>query len=89
VVIGMVVGLALARLLTGLARFVQHPGGTRPYAVHLVWTAFKSSPSSTSGGSSSLGRVGAWSFAAYVLVIAYAAPHVFTVAALYPHRIDD
>lgn len=40
VVIGMVVGLALARLLNGVARFVQHPRGPRPYPTHLVWSAF-------------------------------------------------
>lgn len=37
IVIGMVVSLSLARLLTGLASFVQHPGKTRVYWVHLGW----------------------------------------------------
>jgi hypothetical protein len=37
IVIGMVVSLSLARLLTGLASFVQHPGKTRVYWIHLGW----------------------------------------------------
>lgn len=39
VVIGMVVSLSLARLLSGLAVFVQHPGRTRVYWIHLGWVA--------------------------------------------------
>ena len=37
IVISMVVGLGIARLLTGMARFVQHPGRIRIYPVHLAW----------------------------------------------------
>ncbi|MCF3639887.1 hypothetical protein LXM94_07885 [Rhizobium sp. TRM95111] len=37
IVIGMVVSLSLARLLTGLALFVQHPGRNRVYWIHLGW----------------------------------------------------
>lgn len=39
VVIGMVVSLSLARLLTGVALFIQHPGRTKVYWVHLAWAA--------------------------------------------------
>lgn len=37
---GMVVGLSLARLLTGLAGFVQHPKKERIYPLHIGWVAF-------------------------------------------------
>ncbi|OCP36303.1 hypothetical protein [Ensifer sp. LC163] len=40
VVMGMVVSLSLARLLSGLALFVQHPGKTRVYWIHLGWVLF-------------------------------------------------
>ncbi|WP_421402514.1 hypothetical protein [Agrobacterium fabrum] len=39
-VMGMVVGLSLARLLTGLAGFVQHPKKERIYPLHIGWVAF-------------------------------------------------
>jgi MFS superfamily sulfate permease-like transporter len=40
VVMGMVVGLGMARLLTGLAYFVQHPSKHRVSLIHLGWAAF-------------------------------------------------
>jgi hypothetical protein len=39
IIMGMVLSLGLARLLAGLARFVQHPGKTPLYSVHLGWAA--------------------------------------------------
>lgn len=90
VVVGMVVGLALARLLNGLARFVQHPRGPRPYATHLVWTAFMLlAVVHFWWFELALGDVGGWSFGIYLLVIGYAALHFLTVVVLYPDRIDD
>lgn len=40
VVIGMVVSLSMARILTGVALFVQHPGKVKAYPVHLAWAGF-------------------------------------------------
>jgi hypothetical protein len=40
VVIGMVVSLSVARILTGIALFIQHPGKLKAYPVHLAWAAF-------------------------------------------------
>ncbi len=35
--LGVVVGLGVTRILSGLARLVQHPGQKRLYFPHLVW----------------------------------------------------
>lgn len=37
VVMGMVISLSLARLLTGVAAIIQHPAKGKVYAVHLGW----------------------------------------------------
>ncbi len=37
IVMGMVIGLGVTRLLSGLARIVQHPGQYKLYPVHLAW----------------------------------------------------
>lgn len=37
VLLGVVVGLGVTRILSGLARLVQHPGQKRLYAPHLLW----------------------------------------------------
>jgi hypothetical protein len=38
ILMGMVLSLAIARLLTGLARFIQHPGKLPIYPVQLGWS---------------------------------------------------
>jgi hypothetical protein len=40
IIIGMVLGLILARLVNGLTRFVQHPGRDRIDPVHFGWTLY-------------------------------------------------
>jgi hypothetical protein len=37
-VMGFIVSLSIARLLTGAARFVQHPETQKIYPVHLLWS---------------------------------------------------
>jgi hypothetical protein len=37
IVLGMVLGLSITRLLTGVARLLQHPGQYKAYPVHLGW----------------------------------------------------
>ena len=73
VVLGMVIGLGVTRLLSGLARLVQHPGQHRMDAVHLGWV-----------GSTLLAlvhfwwwqfglyQIEAWTFGTYLFVIGYA-----------------
>ena len=53
IIIGIVTGLSVTRLLTGLARFVQHPVRDRIYLVHLAWAFFLLLAVVHSGGSSS------------------------------------
>jgi hypothetical protein len=40
IIIGMVLGLSLARLINGGMQFVQHPELSRIYPVHLGWVIF-------------------------------------------------
>ena len=37
-VLGFVISLSIARLLTGVSRFIQHPEKLTVYPVHLIWT---------------------------------------------------
>lgn len=39
-VISIIVGLSIGRLLTGIARFIQHPKQQKIFAAHLAWTFF-------------------------------------------------
>jgi hypothetical protein len=37
-ILGMVLSLSVARLLNGLARFVQHPNRTKIFLPHVLWS---------------------------------------------------
>ncbi|SNB65963.1 hypothetical protein SAMN07250955_10518 [Arboricoccus pini] len=39
-VISIIVGLSIGRLLTGIARFIQHPKQQKIFGAHLAWTFF-------------------------------------------------
>ena len=90
VVLGMVVSLGMARLLTGVASFVQHPGRERPDPIHLLWVAsmlllllhfwwweFE------------LGAVKGWSFGVYAVVLYYAVVNFLLCALLFPTDLAE
>jgi len=89
IIIGVVTGLAIARVLTGLAHFAQAPERRRAYGVHIAWSLvlllmivhfwwFEFS----------LAHVSHWTFETYAFVIFYAALYFFTAAILFPERLD-
>src|SRR5262245_25556159 len=90
IVMGMVVGLGVTRLLSGLARIIQHPAQYRLYPVHLGWTAsvllmlvhfwwweF------------GLFGVVEWTFGIYLFIIGYAVLLFLLAALLYPDSMLD
>ncbi|WP_462321442.1 hypothetical protein [Halochromatium sp.] len=89
VIVGVVTGLAIARVLNGLAHFVQAPERKRAYGVHVAWSLllllmimhfwwFEFT----------LERLDRWTFEAYAFLIFYAALYFFTAAVLFPDRLD-
>lgn len=90
VVIGMVVSLSLARILSGLAVFVQHPGKVRVYWIHLGWVfsilvfllhfwwwEYR------------LQSMSAIDFGLYLFLIGYACLFFFLCVLLFPVSIDE
>ena len=90
IVMGMVIGLGVTRLLSGVARIVQHPGQVRLYPVHLAWVAslllmlvhfwwweF------------GLYQVADWSFGKYLFIIFYAIVLFLLCALLFPDSMQD
>ncbi|GAA0532877.1 MAG: hypothetical protein ACODTL_00030 [Brucella sp.] len=89
-VLGVVMGLSVARLLTGLARLIQHPGRVRLYPTHLIWAAFLF-----------LGvvyfwwfefglqHVAQWSFELYFFLIFYAALFFLQCTLLFPDHMEE
>jgi hypothetical protein len=90
IVLSMVVSLSIARLLSGLAVFVQHPGRQKAYWVHLLWVAstllllvhfwwweFR------------LAQLPVWRFELYAYVLFYAALNYLLCAVLFPNDLDE
>jgi len=90
IIIGIVTGLSVTRLLTGLARFVQHPVRDRIYLVHLGWALFLLLAIVHFWWFEfGLQRIEIWTFEIYLFVICYAALFFFLCALLFPDRMDE
>ena len=90
IVMGMVIGLGVTRLLSGVARTAQHPKQYRLYPVHLAWVAavllmlvhfwwweFD------------LYRIENWTFGKYLFLIGYAIVLFLLCAFLFPDSMQD
>lgn len=90
IVMGMVIGLGVTRLLSGVARTVQHPKQYRLYPVHLAWVGlvllmlvhfwwweFD------------LYRIENWTFGKYLFLIGYAIVLFLLCAFLFPDSMQD
>jgi hypothetical protein len=90
IVMGMVIGLGVTRLLSGVARIVQHPKQYPLYPVHLLWVAsvllmlvhfwwwqF------------GLYGIPTWTFGIYLFVLVYAVALFLLCAFLFPEPMQD
>jgi hypothetical protein len=89
-VISIILGLSIAKLLQGAVKLIQHPGRTKPYWVHLLWSLyiflllthfwwweFR------------LKGVAEWSFHAYFFLIIFITLYFTLCALLWPDDVKD
>jgi hypothetical protein len=89
VAIGMVVGLAIASVLTGAARFVQHPARHKPDWIHLAWAlSMLLSMMHFWWWEYRLATV-SWRFELYLFVMSFAILYYFMCALLFPADINE
>lgn len=89
-IVGIVVGLSVARLLTGLAQFVQHPLRERVYPVHLGWVIFLLLGITHFWWYEfGLSRLEQWSFEVYFFIFFYAALFFFICTLVFPDRKEE
>lgn len=90
IVMGIILSLAIARLLSGVVRIVQHPGRKPVYWVHLVW-AFSLFLALISmwWWESRLAQVHDWSFESFLFVVCFITLYYFLCALLFPEWMDD
>lgn len=89
IVMGMIIGLGVTRLLSGVARIIQHPDQYKLYLAHLAWVAsallmlvhfwwweF------------GLYQIGHWTFGEYLFLISYAVVLFLLGAMLFPESMQ-
>jgi hypothetical protein len=90
IIVGMVLSLSIARLLVGIARFIQHPGRERIFLIHLGWVAWMFlSLIYFWWWEFAFSTVGPWTFAAYAFFIGYAAVFFLLCALLFPDDMKE
>ncbi|HEY6902438.1 MAG TPA: hypothetical protein VI233_17395 [Puia sp.] len=89
-VISIILGLSLAKLLQSAVKLVQHPGRTRPYWVHLLWSLYIFLVLVHFWWwEYSLKKVASWSFETYFFLIIYITTYFTICALLWPDDIKD
>lgn len=89
-VISIILSLGIGSLLNGTVKFIQHPGRTKPYWVHLLlvfylflqmihfwWWEYH------------LREVTVWTFTEYILIITYILLYFTLCQLLYPSDVKD
>ncbi|MGE3420338.1 MAG: hypothetical protein AB7I42_30170 [Bradyrhizobium sp.] len=85
VVISVVLGLGLTRILSGLARQVEHPGREKLWGVHLIWAAtILVSAIHFWWWEFALERIADWHFGLFLFVIGYAFIFYLLASLLFP-----
>jgi hypothetical protein len=90
IVMGMVIGLGVTRLLSGVARIVQHPAQYRLYAVHLAWVAsVLLALVHFWWWEFGLYQIESWTFGTYAFIVSYAIVLFLLCALLFPDSMRD
>jgi len=90
VLVGVVLGLGITRVLSGLAKFIQHPGHKRLYLTHLLWLAIVLlSAIHFWWFELGLARVQPWPFELFVFVLLYAFLFFLIATLLIPDDIEE
>ncbi|PSJ56313.1 hypothetical protein [Kumtagia ephedrae] len=90
IVMGMVIGLGVTRLLSGVARIVQHPKQYPLYSVHLAWVAsVLLMLAHFWWWQFGLYAIPAWTFGVYLFILGYAVVLFLLCAFLFPDSMHD
>jgi hypothetical protein len=90
VITSIIIGLAIAHLLQGLAQIIQHPGRRPVYWVHLVWVASLFLSAVFWWWSEyRLREIETWTFELYFFVLTYAFVIYLSCALLFPKEFHE
>ncbi|MGY3587543.1 phosphoglycerol transferase MdoB-like AlkP superfamily enzyme [Bradyrhizobium sp. USDA 4341] len=90
IIVGMILGISVARLVTGVTRFIQHPGKERIDLLHLGWAVFVFlSIIHFWWFEFALSGIARWTFESYFLLICYSVVFVMLSAMAFPDNVGD
>jgi hypothetical protein len=90
ILIGLVLGLGLTRILSGVSRIVQQPSHKKLYATHLLWVAVVLvSAIHFWWFEFGLIRIGTWRFELFAFVLFYAFLFYLMASLLFPDEMSD
>ncbi|NHC62993.1 hypothetical protein [Paenalcaligenes suwonensis] len=90
IIIGMIMGISVARLVVGVSEFLQHPERKKIYVVHLGWVLFVFLAIIHFWWYEfGLTKIRVWSFGLYLFLISYACFFVFIASMLFPSSMTD
>lgn len=89
VIIGIVLGLSISRLLTGVCRIIQHPQRQNIYLIHLGWVLFTFlTVVHFWWYELYLNQTLVWRFEAYLFLIFFASLHFLACSLLFPDNME-
>ena len=90
ILMGVIVGIGLIRILSGVASFVQHPAHKKLSSTHLIWVAVVLlSAVQFWWVEYGLVRIHPWHFELFVFVLFYAFLFYLLATLLIPDKIDE
>jgi len=90
VLIGLVLGLGLTRILSGISKIVQQPRHKKLYVTHLLWVAVVLvSAIHFWWFEFGLIRIGPWRFELFVFILFYAFLFFLMASMLFPDEMSD
>ncbi|NYT66916.1 hypothetical protein H0A58_13240 [Alcaligenaceae bacterium] len=90
IIIGMVLGISVARLVAGTSEFLQHPKSKKIYLVHLGWVLYLFLTITHFWWYEfGLVKIRVWSFGLYLFLISFACLFAFTASLLFPSSMTE
>lgn len=90
IIIGMVLGISVARLVVGASEFLQHPERKKIYWVHLGWVLYLFLTITHFWWFEfGLEKVEVWSYGLYLFLISFACLFAFAASLLFPSSMAE